>query len=319
MIGQSEISKNLQRWDSSVYDRCSRASALEDAITACSLPTRVESADFGATLRYRVADDYSFADAEYENFHGSRGKDETVADGRNFTLTLVNQGQVRIQAGCRKWLLGEGDFILANSLVEGQMDTVGSANVHSLVLPERSLVPDYIWRRHDNLVACQQPDGVSLVLSNHIRTLFRQLPFLGVAELTALIQPTTGLIACAANFLESTPQLSKAQATCAAIKQYISVNLKDPELTPALIAYKHCISTRYLHMLFKREGVSISDWIKIARIEGCKSDIARLSHRELSVTDIALDWGFNDLSTFYRLFKQATGLAPGQYKKSLLS
>jgi len=88
MIGQSEISKNLQRWDSSVYDRCSRASALEDAITACSLPTRVESADFGATLRYRVADDYSFADAEYENFHGSRGKDETVADGRNFTLTL---------------------------------------------------------------------------------------------------------------------------------------------------------------------------------------------------------------------------------------
>lgn len=45
--------------------------------------------------------------------------------------------------------------------------------------------------------------------------------------------------------------------------------------------------------------------------------IARLSHSDLNVSDIAAELGFAESSAFFRAFKKWTGAAPGEYRRKL--
>ncbi len=42
-----------------------------------------------------------------------------------------------------------------------------------------------------------------------------------------------------------------------------------------------------------------------------------LSYGEKSITEVALDCGFNDLSYFIKTFKKLKGVSPKQYQKTL--
>lgn len=62
----------------------------------------------------------------------------------------------------------------------------------------------------------------------------------------------------------------------------------------------------------KKTGLSILFYLQIVRINHAKS----LLKSNASIVDIAQDCGFNSLPTFYRVFKNLTGISPLEYKKS---
>jgi AraC-like DNA-binding protein len=98
------------------------------------------------------------------------------------------------------------------------------------------------------------------------------------------------------------------------VKFYISSHLDDPELSIAKLAdLTHC-SKRYLHMVFRPENLSISDFILRARLERCRADLLnpKLAHR--SITAIAYAWGFNNSNHFSRCFKREFGVAPRELR-----
>ena len=49
-----------------------------------------------------------------------------------------------------------------------------------------------------------------------------------------------------------------------------SATSNDPSLGPESIARAHFISTRYVHKLFARDGVSVSEWVRHRRLEECR-------------------------------------------------
>ncbi|MBX2859523.1 MAG: helix-turn-helix domain-containing protein [Cellvibrionaceae bacterium] len=69
------------------------------------------------------------------------------------------------------------------------------------------------------------------------------------------------------------------------------------------VANKLQISTRYLHMLFKPQQVSISKYILQQRVEACAKALAHPEYQHYSTTDIAMEWCFADASHFNRCFK----------------
>jgi AraC family transcriptional activator of tynA and feaB len=71
------------------------------------------------------------------------------------------------------------------------------------------------------------------------------------------------------------------------IRYFVRQNLHEEKLTPHWIAETHQISTRYLHMLFEEEGVSISRYIQKMRLEACRSALVDPSFLKYSVADIA--------------------------------
>jgi AraC family transcriptional activator of tynA and feaB len=99
------------------------------------------------------------------------------------------------------------------------------------------------------------------------------------------------------------------------IREYLHQHLGDPDLGPGAVAARFGISTRYLHRLHAEQGQSLSAWVMQQRLERCRRDLDDPSSAERSVTDIAMAWGFNDLSHFGRCFRAAYGLTPSEWRK----
>lgn len=98
------------------------------------------------------------------------------------------------------------------------------------------------------------------------------------------------------------------------VKFYISAHLHDPELSiDKLACLAHC-SKRYLHMIFRPENCSISDFILQTRLERCRADLLdpRLARR--SITEIAYAWGFNSSNHFSRCFRREFGISPRELR-----
>lgn len=86
-------------------------------------------------------------------------------------------------------------------------------------------------------------------------------------------------------------------------------------VTLSSLANEAGMSPKYFCRFFK-EMVNRTpiDYLNFYRIErACQS----LTDSEKSVTEIALDCGFNDLSYFIKTFKKHKGISPKQYKKSV--
>ena len=76
------------------------------------------------------------------------------------------------------------------------------------------------------------------------------------------------------------------------------------------------ISSRYLTDLLKVEtGKTAIELIHIALINEAKN---RLRKKDKTVSEIAFDLGFENMSYFSRLFKKETGMLPTAYKKQFL-
>ena len=60
-------------------------------------------------------------------------------------------------------------------------------------------------------------------------------------------------------------------------------------------------------------------WLNHIRRLAIEHAQRRLHQKDLPITSVAFECGFNDLSTFYRQFKTHCGMAPGKYRESLES
>jgi AraC family transcriptional regulator, positive regulator of tynA and feaB len=96
--------------------------------------------------------------------------------------------------------------------------------------------------------------------------------------------------------------------------EYINLHLREPTLSPETLARAQGISVRYLHQLFSRRGLRVASWIRQRRLEGCRMELATAAHG-VTITEIALKWGFNDSAHFSRLFSSAFGTAPKRYRE----
>ncbi|GAA1238475.1 helix-turn-helix domain-containing protein [Microbacterium phyllosphaerae] len=98
------------------------------------------------------------------------------------------------------------------------------------------------------------------------------------------------------------------------IRSYIDRNLASTDLGPASIASAHFISTRHLHGLFQEQGVTVSTWIRMRRLEQCRRDLLDPMLADRPVAAIAARWGFVDAAYFSRAFKTAFGISPSEYR-----
>jgi AraC-like DNA-binding protein len=99
------------------------------------------------------------------------------------------------------------------------------------------------------------------------------------------------------------------------IRSYIERNLDDPSLGPESIARAHYISTRYVHKLFARDGVSVSEWVRQRRLEECRRILRDPTQAALTVTEVARRWTFTNPAYFSRVFREAYGCTPSDSRR----
>jgi AraC-like DNA-binding protein len=112
------------------------------------------------------------------------------------------------------------------------------------------------------------------------------------------------------------PPETHRRALLVRIHAFIQQHLGDPELSPGVIAAAHHVSLRYLHKLFSEQGETVAGWIRARRLEGCRRDLADPALAARPVAGIASRWGLGSPTHFYRLFKEAYGMPPHEYRRS---
>ena len=102
------------------------------------------------------------------------------------------------------------------------------------------------------------------------------------------------------------------------VKLFIEQHLRDPDLSPSLIAERLRISSRYLRMIFATSNETPSAYILRRRLEECASRIGDARWRGHSITEIAFSWGFNSAPHFTRSFRDRFHISPRDYRQQHL-
>jgi AraC-like DNA-binding protein len=93
----------------------------------------------------------------------------------------------------------------------------------------------------------------------------------------------------------------------------IASNLHRADLSPDMVAAALGISVRKLHLLFEPTGVSFSRTLMTMRLTEARRRLMLEPGKR--VAEIAFACGFDSLATFYRAFRQAYHVTPGDVRQ----
>jgi len=129
-------------------------------------------------------------------------------------------------------------------------------------------------------------------------------------ELVALsLGATRELIAAAAGSLRA--------ARLYAIKNDIVGRLGDSDLTLTAVAARHRVTPRYVHKLFEVSDTTYTRFVLVQRLDLACRMLRNPRHSARSISSIAYDVGFGDLSYFNRTFRRRYGATPSDIRNEV--
>ncbi|AWC22907.1 Transcriptional activator NphR [Aminobacter sp. MSH1] len=287
-----------------------------------------------AGLRFRPADADSFAfdvsayfldagttigTACYSAVHGERPRDLMAADGRQDYLMTIHTTDYEVAiAGKPPLSIRAGDitlvneatamaFALPNTLLK--VVALNEARLAAIAPRVRTQAFHHIPAQaggaalltgYADLLRAAAPDGEAgrTLAGNHLY------------DLAALV------VQGATNAAAEPVRASLGAARLELVKAEVLRHLTDPELNVSVIARRQGVTPRYIQRLFEQEGSTFSEFLRDARLDLAVRSLGNASAATISA--IAFDAGFGDLSYFNRAFRQRFGTTPKEIKATAL-
>ena len=241
---------------------------------------------------------------------------------RKFFLHLQLERRLLVTQCGKEALLEEGDSVLCDSSQPYTLHHPERCSTLVLAIPFNEL--KLFLPTPEQVIAIKLPgnQGFSQTLSVMLKSLWAQADDdayrpLGhrIARNLLDILATTWMSSGRANVAETAASVSRRVQ----IARHIEASLRDPDLTTRSVAAAFGISTRYLHMLFSTQEETVSHYILRRRLEQCVKQFADPLWAKRTITEIAFGWGFNNATHFARVFRNAYGMSPRDYRNSRLS
>lgn len=229
-----------------------------------------------------------------------------------YFAVLMLSGTQRMEQDGRRVELHAGDFAVYDGARPHRLDFTETWSELILNIPRPALnrlVPGMAGLTAQTLAA---GPGMGEVLRGFLGTVATTLPRLGEVELAALSVHALNLIGSTLA-LDRRPLEAETSARDAALlraKLLVDALLGDPHLDAHRIAARLGLSVRYLNRLFNAERTSLMRYVWARRLERCHADLLRAEAGAQRVLDIAMRWGFSDMSHFSRAFKERYGVSP---------
>jgi AraC-like DNA-binding protein len=235
-----------------------------------------------------------------------------------FFLQMQVEGETLHAQGGREVHLRPGDFTL--------LDNTRPYNTEMRSRSTMLVVgfPDALLRRHlgcpDAAVCVRMVEGAGLnsLLSQFLRSLWgRFSDGIDSASGHNLVGALIHLLSGAYGALpgaRARPADLRIAARQRAIS-FIEHHLRDASLTPTKVAAACGMTPRHLHRVFSELEQTVSCYIWHRRLEECARVLAAPQHSGRTVGSIAVDYGFNSLKSFGRMFRERYNLTPTEYRK----
>jgi AraC family transcriptional regulator, positive regulator of tynA and feaB len=168
-----------------------------------------------------------------------------------------------------------------------------------------------------NLVGrLMRPDsGASRMLLGLLRILGNEIGPSGCAGLSpAFGESVLSFIAATYSSHLGTAGSRGAEARALAFRAYIDSRLTDPDLSPAEVASHAGVSERYLRAVLASQGESFSSYVLRRRLQRCALLLRDSGWSRHTITQIAFQSGFSNVTHFGQAFKKCYGLTPRDYR-----
>jgi AraC-like DNA-binding protein len=148
------------------------------------------------------------------------------------------------------------------------------------------------------------------LLRSHIVELGRKAETISDGNEAAAVGEATAMLA--ASFLKTA--LASPETTTVAdflldrIRAYVNEHSARPDLSPAMVAAEHHISTRYLFKIWASQPLSLMETIFSARLAEARRLL--ITHPTMPIIEVAYRCGFENVSHFSRRFHQTFGTPP---------
>ncbi|MCC2280430.1 helix-turn-helix domain-containing protein [Streptomyces sp. ET3-23] len=235
----------------------------------------------------------------------------------HLTLALQHRGTARLVQDGHEVDLRPGTFAISDA-----------GRPFAKELPESFVFTAFHWPRpavgvsEEDLrvltaTAFDSGDDTARLVAAYLECLSRSADSMEPQQASRLAITALDLLAVLAHERRgrSGPEVPEAAlATLARVKDHILCHLGDPDLSPERIAAAHHVSVRYLHKLFRFEGMTVARWIQRRRLEVCRRELARPTAGRVTVAAVAGRWGFVNASHFSRAFRAAYGVSPREWQ-----
>ncbi|WP_297813882.1 helix-turn-helix domain-containing protein [uncultured Methylophaga sp.] len=237
-----------------------------------------------------------------------------------YFVVLLTAGQYKIEQGGRESFLKPGEMTLYDA-TEPHRITIPQPFSKVLISVPRHLLNARI-ANVEQLTASKlnTHDGIGAVTSRLIQSIVNELPTLEHGAFQSLAEPTIDSLSYSLIGSQGKQtELSQSQSLSLwRVKQFIKHNLGNSELNAATIAAAVKLSPRYINKMFEQEQTSLMRFMTQQRIARCRHYLASQLHNHLSITEIAMQAGFNNMSHFSRVFREQYGMTPRYYRQQQL-
>jgi len=194
-----------------------------------------------------------------------------------------------------------------------------------LVLNLRRQVLRPLLHDFDAVLARPVPKQVEALrlLSNYIDGLLSEKLILNAFDLArVVVAHIYDLAALAMGATREVVEIAKGRGVRATrlreIKADIAEKLASPNLSVETVAMRQQVSPRYVQMLFEQEGTTFSQYVISQRLLRAHRMLTDPRFADRSITSLAFDAGFGDLSYFNRAFRRCYGGTPSEIRAAAI-
>ena len=246
----------------------------------------------------------------------SRGRAEIANDEGGFLGVLLQRaGRTVFESGSEQTVLESGELLIWHGGRSLRFDMpdhfqkvclLVERDIFDGVLPQAS---SYAGQH------LEQRNNISRLLGACLSTLADDVLTSATESTGTAVELTLNMLGAALTQHKDSNSIAPRTSLFRRLTSFIEEQLVNPDLSPAMIAQKHHISPRYLHLIFSEQGTTVGTWIRSRRLAKCRAELANLRN-DRSVTEIAMDWGFNDVAHFSRSFSSAYGVSPLKFRRT---
>jgi AraC-like DNA-binding protein len=238
-----------------------------------------------------------------------------LVDGNDDIVLHIQRAGRRIvsQVGREVTVLPGGGVLTSNADISTIV--LPSAGCFVSIALSRTLITALAPRVEDALVQALPPNlDVLRLLTTYLAALGDLREIQNPASRWAVTRHVYDLCALAIGGARESAEGAAGSGLRAArlqsIKADLAANLEHADVSAAALARREGVSPRYVHKLFAAEGVTLSRYklgLRLSRVYGMLVDVR---HAHATISELAYQVGFNDLSTFNREFRRHFGVTP---------
>lgn len=244
----------------------------------------------------------------------------SAADNDDLVLMLMSSGTIKTSNSRTETIAQAGEAVLGTNGELGTVISPGSWRCASLRLSRAMFLPRsldlnaaigrVIPRRQEALRLLTSyvhalDDKATLALPELRRTVTAHIYDLAALAIGAVVAGERGT--CLDGI---------GAARLHAMKEDVIRQIGEPSLSASTIARRQGVSERYLRQLFASEGRSFVDFVTEQRLLKAKRLLTSPGPYARTITSVALDCGFSDLSYFNRVFRRHFGVTPTEFREA---